>query len=266
MIDPRDEPIRIQWLRPIGLPTFDASIAELLAKIRLHGTEVEVISFDMPTSPPHLEYRAYEAMMAERIVATARHASQTGVDALVVGCFYDCFLEDARELSGETIVIAPCEACVTVASTLANRFSIIVGRDKWIDQMRSTVARYGLSHKLASFRSLGMNVPEFQQDHAVTRARIIEEARRAVEEDHAEAIILGCTLEFGFYAEVQREVGVPVIDALIAPFKQAEHFARMKRQFGWMPSRVWSCEPPSEDELRACGLYQEPPALKLTTV
>jgi allantoin racemase len=108
---------------------------------------------------------------------------------------------------------------------------------------------------------LGIGVDEFQRDHSATRSRIIEEARRAVEEDHAEAIILGCTIEFGFFAEVQREVGVPVIDAVVAPFKQAEHLARLKRQFGWAPSRVWSCEPPPEAELRKFGLFQTPPAL-----
>jgi allantoin racemase len=106
-----------------------------------------------------------------------------------------------------------------------------------------------------------MGVNDFQADHCFTRERIMQEARRAVEEDHAEAIILGCTCEFGFFEEIQREVGVPVIDAVVAPFKQAEHLARMKRQFGWVPSRLWSCEPPPEEELRRFGLFQKPPAL-----
>jgi len=126
--------------------------------------------------------------------------------------------------------------------------------------MTERVKHYGMEDRVASFRSLGMGVDEFQRDHAVTRARILEEARRAVEEDHAEAIILGCTIEFGFFEEVQRVVGVPVIDAVVAPFKQAEHLARMKKQFGWAPSRVWSCEPPPEDELKRFGLFQRPPA------
>jgi len=257
-----EAPIRVRWIRPMGSAGLNAPVAAMLAEIRLPGTVVEVVSFDMPASPPHLEYRSYEALMAERIVATARDAGNSGVDAVIIGCFYDPFLEDARELSGQAIVTAPCEACLTVASSLANRFSILVGRPKWIDQMQTTVDRYGMSKRVASFRSLDMSVTDFQKDHSFTRARIIEEARRAVEQDHAEAIILGCTMEYGFFEEVQREVGVPVIDAVIAPFKQAEHLARLKRQFGWAPSRVWSCEPPSEAELGKYGLYQHPPKLE----
>jgi allantoin racemase len=256
-----DRSIRVRWVNPIGLANDDAEVAELLAGIREPGTEVEVVSFDMEASPSHLEYRCYEALMVERIVATARDSAISGVDAMVIGCFYDPALEDAREISGSTIVVAPCEACLTLASSLANRFSILVGRHKWIEQMQSRVDGYGMTKRVASFRSLGMGVNEFQEDHAVTRARIIEEARRAIQEDHAEAIILGCTMEFGFFEEVQKEIGVPVIDAVVAPFKQAEHLARMKQRFGWIPSRIWSCEPPSEAELSKFGLFQTPPAL-----
>jgi allantoin racemase len=200
--------------------------------------------------------------MSRGIVETARDSGQSGVDAMVIGCFYDPALEDAREISGSTLVVAPCGACLSIASQLANRFSILVGRHKWVEQMRDRVKTYGLGDRIASFRSLEMGVDEFQRDHAATRARIIQEARRAVEEDHAEAVILGCTIEFGFFEEVQREIGVPVIDAVVAPFKQAEHLAHMKRQFGWAPSRRWSCEAPPEEELRRFGLFQEPPRLK----
>src|SRR5260370_25475261 len=98
--------------------------------------------------------------------------------------------------------------------------------------MKSRVDGYGMDKRVASFRSLGMGVNEFQEDHAVTRARIIEEARRAIQEDHAEAIILGCTMEFGCFEEVQKEVGVPVIDAVLAPFKQTEDLTRMKQRLG----------------------------------
>lgn len=255
-------PIRVRWLNPVGFDAYDAPIGDLLATIKQPGTEVEVVSFDMPATPTHLEYRAYEALMTARIVECARDADRQGVDAMVIGCFYDPAIEDARELSGSTVVVAPCGACLSVAMQLANRCSILVGRQKWVEQMRDRVKSYGLEDRIASFRSLDMGVDDFQRDHAVTRARIIEQARRAVEEDHAEAIVLGCTIEFGFFEEVQRAVGVPVIDAVVAPFKQAEYLAGLKRRFAWVPSRRWSCEPPPEEELSRFGLFQQRPALR----
>lgn len=253
---------RVLWLNPIGINTYDAPIGEMLASIKSPGTEIEVVSFDMPVTPTHLEYRSYEALMTQRIVECARDAGNHGVDAMVIGCFYDPALEAAREISGPTVVVAPCGSCLSVATQLANRFSILVGRQKWVEQMRERVKWYGLEDRLASFRCLEMGVDEFQRDHKTTRDRIIEEARRAVGEDQAEAIILGCTIEFGFFEEIQREVGVPVIDAVVAPFKQAEYLAHLKRQFNWKPSRRWSCEPPPEDELSRFNLFQTAPPLR----
>lgn len=254
----RDVPVSVRWLNPIGCPTFDAPIAALLQGIKQPSTQVEVVSLEMPHSPTHLEYRAYEAMTYERTVRVARDCGQQGTDALVIGCFYDPALEDAREMSGDCVVVAPCQASLQIADQLANRYSIIVGRDKWMAQMRGRVRGYGAAERLASMRALGMGVDEFQRDPALTRQRIIEQARLAVERDGAEAIILGCTIEFGFFAQVQRAIGVPVIDPVVAAFKMAEAMAGMKRRFGWSPSRVGSCEPPPEAEIAAFGLFQQP--------
>ncbi|MBC7378330.1 MAG: hydantoin racemase [Burkholderiaceae bacterium] len=253
--------VTVRWLNPVGFDAYDAPIGDLLARIKQPGTRVETVSFDMPLTPTHLEYRSYEALMTQRIVECARDCGKTGIDAMVIGCFYDPALEEAREISGACVVTAPCIASLSVVTQLANKFSVIVGRHKWIEQMSDRVRRYGFQDRLASFRSLEMGVDDFQRDHKKTRARIIEEAQRAVEQDKAEAIVLGCTIEFGFFEEVQRAVGVPVIDAVVASFKHAEHLAQMKKQFNWGPSRVWSCEPPPEEELQRFGLYQSAPTL-----
>ena len=69
--------------------------------------------------------------------------------------------------------------------------------------------------------------------------------------DYAEALILGCTLEIGFYREIEKALGVPVIDPSIAALKRAEYAAQLNRQCGWVPSRMWSCEPPPEEEIAA---------------
>ncbi|AZF21720.1 aspartate/glutamate racemase family protein [Pseudomonas sp. R3-52-08] len=254
----QDVPVTVRWLNPIGCSTFDTPIAQLLHSIKQPSTRIEVVSFDMNPSPTHLEYRAYEALTYERIVRIARDCEPSGVDALVLGCFYDPALEDAREISGETLVVGPCQASLQVMEHLANRFSVIVGRTKWIEQMRTRVNGYGAGNRLASMRSLDMGVDEFQRDPALTRRKIIEQAHRAVQEDGAEAVILGCTIEFGFFEQVQREVGVPVIDPVVAAFKVAESMAGMKRRFGWRPSRVGSCEPPPEAEIARFGLFQGP--------
>ncbi len=250
-------PIRIMWVNPLGIDAYDQPMADYMATIKLPNVEVDTVSFAMNASPNHLEYRTYEALMIGDTVRAARHAAQNGYDAMVIGCFYDPGIEDAREISGDAIVVAPCQASVQIAANLANRFSVIVGRDKWIEQMTERVHTYGYGSRLASMRSIEIGAAHLQDSCDLTISRILDAGRKAIEEDKAEALILGCTCNFGLFEEVQKELGVPVIDPICAALKTAEHLAGLKKQFGWSPSRVGSCEPPPEKELADFGLFAD---------
>jgi allantoin racemase len=235
-----------------------AAFVDMAHRYKLPETEVHIASLPVADGRFHnAEYRAYEAVMARGVVRAARVAAREGFDALAIGCFYDVALHDAREISGEMIVTAPCEASCEIAATLANRFGIIVGRRKWVHQMGSIVHSYGHERRLTGFYPVDLGVTDFQKNHAETSRRLIAAGRRAVEQDYAEALILGCTMEIGFYNEVEQELGVPVIDVAIAAMKRAEYGALLKRQCGWKPSRKWSCEPPPEQEIGRFGCFPD---------
>ena len=261
--------IRIRIIEPIGTDAYMGHTAAEAARIVNPGTEVEVVTLQNTHCQHHLEYHAYEGLGTTDIVKVMRDTARQGFDAAVVACFYDPALREAREISGATVVTAPCQASLEAVASIANRFSIIVGRRKWIDRMSEKVHHYGYSSRLASFRALNMGVEEFQKDRNETALRMLEAGRKAIDEDGAEALILGCTIEYGFYRELQKKLGVPVIDCAVAAIKRAEQLADMKQRFGWGPSRVGSCEPPPEDkELKAWGVFDEanPPIGGRTTV
>jgi allantoin racemase len=248
---------RILWLNPVGTTAYDAPIGAALRPEARATTRVDVASLPM-AGPENLEYNAYEMVVAPGTAGVVRWAQQDGYDATVIGCFYDPGLRGAREIAGTMAVTAPAEACLHVASTLGERVSILVGRRKWIPEMHENVVKYGFSDRFAGFRVLGMSVAEFQQDPAVTEERIIEEALAAVRDDGADCIVLGCTIEFGFYREVQQAVGVPVVDALVAPLRYAEFLADLRRDHGWAHSKVLGYEAPPQDELDAWVPAVEP--------
>ncbi len=249
-----NNPLRVMYLSPVGWDGYDKVFADAIDAVRSPGTEVHVTSL----SPKfgrfrHIEFRSYEAMVTTGIILAARVASREGFDAMAIGCFYDTALHDARELSGDMVVTAPCTAALDIAASLSNRFGIIVGRQKWVNQMHETVVANGMGAKLAGFYSVGLGVNEFQLDHARTNALLEEAGRRAVEKDYAEALILGCTLELGFHRTLSERLGVPVVDPALAAYHRAEYGALLKRRHGWKPSRKWSCEPPPEAEIIEIG-------------
>ncbi len=251
-------PLKVMYLSPVGSATANPIFGDMVRDHKLPQTEVHITSLPADDGAfTHIEYRAYEAIVTRGIIRATRAAAREGFDALAIGCFYDTALHDAREISGEMIVTAPCVASVEIATSLANRFGIIVGRRKWVDQMHATVRDIGQESRLAGFYHVGLGVNDFQTDHDHTNRLLVEAGRKAVEEDYAEALILGCTLEIGFYKEIEQELGVPVIDPSIAVFKRAEYAALLKQQCGWVPSRKWSCEAPPEEEIARFGGFDE---------
>lgn len=243
---------RILFLKSVGYSDLNETIRTYLDQYKEEGTRLDVRNLSQ--GPKHLEYLYYQAAVEPEILRELRRAEQDGYDAAIISCFDDPCLYTAREISRDMVITAPAESSVHLAATLGDRFSIIVGRDKWIPEMRELVGKYGLSDKLASFRSLGLGVLEFHEDEERTAARMRGEIRRAVEEDRAEVIILGCTMQFGFFRELQAEFSVPVIDSMIAALKYAEYLLEVKEKTGWTISRRGLYERPSEKEMEEWGM------------
>ncbi len=240
---------RILWINPVGTDAYDESIGEELRREASPQTRVDVCSLP-GVGPQHLEWNALEAVVAGSTMGVIRWAAEIeNYDATVIGCFYDPFLRGARELAGSMAITAPAEACMHIAATIGEQFSILVGRRKWIPEMRENVIKHGYGDHLASFRVLGMSVEEFQEEPAVTQERILTESKKAVTQDHADALILGCTIEFGFYRQVQEKIGVPVVDAVTAPLRYAEFLATLGTDHGWKTSRVGGYDSVPQREL-----------------
>jgi allantoin racemase len=88
-----------------------------------------------------------------------------------------------------------------------------------------------------------------------------------VEQDGADVVILGCTAEFGFFRTVQEEIGVPVIDATVAPLKHAEQLVDSVRRFGWTHSKRLGYDGPTAQERQRFFPALEPKHMvSMTTV
>lgn len=250
-----EESCRLLWLNPIGTDAFDEAFRAMLDGFRRASTEVTVRSLER--GPHHLEYQFYEGLVLPDLLAEVERAEEEGFDAIVLGCFYDVGLREAREISDRLVVVAPAEACTHLACQLGERFSVIVGRKKWIPQMRRTIEGYGLGNRLASFRIIGMGVHDLQVDPAETARRIEEQSHVAIGEDGAEVIILGCTIEFGLFRELQERLGVPVLDAVSVPMKVAEFLVELRQRFGWTHSKICANESPPTEEIQRWKLLEQ---------
>jgi allantoin racemase len=89
-------------------------------------------------------------------------------------------------------------------------------------------------------------VLDIERDPDAARREIAVEGRRAVEEDGAEALCLGCAGMGPLDKAVEAEVGVPVIDGVAAAVKMLESLT----DYGMSTSRVAAFKAPEAKELK----------------
>ena len=82
--------------------------------------------------------------------------------------------------------------------------------------------RYGLASRCARVRAADVAVLELEIPGSAARGRISREIDRAIQEDAAEAIVLGCAGMADLAAALGREHGLPVIDGVAAAVKLIE--------------------------------------------
>lgn len=260
---------RLLYLHVVGSDTADGSegfaveMQKHLVAAVSEETRIDLISL-AADRPRHIDFHAYEGLILTDIIRHVR-AGAGAYDGFVIGCFYDIGLREARELSGRAVVTAPCQAATDMAMQLGNRFSVIVGMPKNIPKMSENVRIYGRDHAMASMRALGLSVWEQQTSPDVV-PRMLEVGRACVEQDGAEVLVLGCTAGFGLHETLSAELGVPVLDAMLAPTKYAEFLADAARRQGWYPSRAGGSAPPPEQEIRRWGLFDAAPELGIRIV
>lgn len=238
--------LKIMWIDPITSKKANEKIRKTINGIKRPDVEATAV-YLKEKGPIHVEYHYYEHLNLHETLRWVKRAEEEGYDAVVIGCFYDLGLREARELV-RIPVIGPAETCMHIAATLGHKFSVLVGRRKWIPKMESNVHIYGLERKLASFRVLNFTVPRMIAEPEKLKEAIRREAQKAIENDGAEAIVLGCTIESGFMKELIESLKVPVIDAVVVSWKYAEMMADLYRQMGLTHSKLFGYEAPPEKE------------------
>jgi allantoin racemase len=235
----------ILWVNPVGSSAFDSETSELIESIRspLHSPRIR----HLKAGPPHLEYHLYEHAAFEGMLDLMREAQADGCGAGIIGCFYDGGLRELREAL-QMPVIGMGEASVLLATTLGHRFSIIVGRRKWIPKMRDNVILTGLERRLASFRSVEMGIPEMAKDPGLFIERTIVESIKAVNDDGAEVIVLSELVPPALAARAARELPVPLLDPGVACWKWAEMAADIYLKLGLSHRLAFGFEPPPAGE------------------
>lgn len=169
--------------------------------------------------PESIESHFDEAFAAPFVAIEAMKAERDGVDGVIIDCMGDPGMMAARE-AVSIPVVGPGEAAMHMACMMGNKFSCISITDSVRPIFFAHAKVYGISDKLASVRIINMPLQLIEESPEKTFAALFAESARAIKEDHADTLILGCTGFVGvaqrLQEKIQHELGVavPVINPL----------------------------------------------------
>ena len=191
------------------------------AALRVKRSDTEILAVSPTMGPASIESFYDEYLSIPGVLDEVKKGDEEGVDAFVIACYGDPGLQAAREVT-KAPVVGIAEASMYMASILAARFSVVTVLPRIKTMLEELVEGYGMSHRVVNVRTTPMGVLDFEADPAKGMETLRQEAYRALKEDHAEAILLGCAGMAEFADNLEKELGVPVIDGVVAGVKFAE--------------------------------------------
>jgi len=187
------------------------------------GNDVRVEITDVEQGPSSIESVYEEYLSVPETVKKVVQAEDEGFDGIIVGCYGDPGIDAMREMV--TIpVVGPGETSMLVGAMLGHRFSIITVLDTVVPPLEKLARIVGVERKLASVRAADIPVLELKKDIQATKKRMMAESEKAMTEDRADVIILGCmSMAFmGVSDEMQADLGIPVVNPAIVSLKVLE--------------------------------------------
>ncbi len=205
-----------------------AEVDRRLAVLRkLVPADVAVDIATPKDGPGAIENRIDSALAVPALMDGVVRAERQGYDAVIISCFGDPGLDACRELVSIPVT-ASGQAAMHVAAQLGARFSIIAPNAGGGSRRLENPRKYGFATHYASTRGSGLSVMDLACDRDRTLDRLTEVGRRAVEEDGADTLILGCmSMAFhGVDRALSTAIGVPVVNPIPASLMFAELLAR----------------------------------------
>lgn len=219
--------MKVLYLVPGTMAKTDLGEEELKRRKKILQTYAQndcVVNItDIEHGPSSIESAYEEYLSVPAAVEKVIQAEKDGYDGVILGCFGDPGLEALREMV-RIPVVGPGETAMHVAAMLGSRFSIVTVLDSVVPSLERLARIAALDRRLASVRAVNIPVLELREDIDATTNRMIEASQKAIREDRADVIVLGCmSMAFlGVSEMMQTTLGIPVVNPALVSLKVLE--------------------------------------------
>lgn len=203
-------------------PNTTQSMTESMATAarQIVGGNVSITALTSQYGPESIEGYYDEAFaippMIERILE-----EKDKCDGVVVGCFDDTGV-DALRCVLDVPVVGICQAAMITASMVSGSFSVITTLSRSVPCLEMLALKYGFKEQCRRIRASEVPVLELEKSAGTALEAIEQQVEAAIEEDRAEAIVLGCAGMVDLSKKLSEKYGLPVIEGVTAAIKFVE--------------------------------------------
>lgn len=210
--------MRIKIINPNTTAAFTERVHVAAARIAAPGTAV--VAGNPGRGTASIESHTEEVLGALGVLEQVEAGEREGMDGYVVACFGDTGVHAAREIARGPVV-GMSEAALYAAASLAHSFTIVTLPRRTRAHALRVLHETGLAHR-CTVRAIDVAVLDLEHEAEAMLPALAAEARLGLEQDGAEAVILGCAGLSELVDPLERELGVPVIDGVLVGLKMVE--------------------------------------------
>jgi Asp/Glu/hydantoin racemase len=212
-------------------PNTRADITDLMLKVgqRAAAPGTSLTPLTAPRGVPYISTRA-EAQIGGAVALEMLAECHREFDGAIIAAFGDPGLFAARELF-DIPIVGMAEAAMLTACMAGRRFGLVTFARALGPWFEECVRSHGLWERCAGIRMLDGPFREIAEVGSEKEDLLVELAKRAVEEDEADVLILAGAPLSGLAERIADRIPVPVIDQVIAAVKQVEalHALRLRK-------------------------------------
>jgi allantoin racemase len=209
-------------LNPNTSESMTAEIAAAAAAVAAEGTEIVARNPRFGATAIDSAAESYlSAVGVMDLVATAVTANEFDYDAVILAGFGEHGKDALQEMLAVP-VLDIAEAAAHVAHLIGRRYSVVTTLTRSITPIEDRLMLAGLDAHCVSVRACGLGTAEVDADPAGAVQAIVAEAAKAVTEDGADVICLGCAGMAGVTAAITAKLGVPAVDGVAAAVALAQ--------------------------------------------
>ena len=209
--------MKILLINPNSTDSMTQKAATAASKVA--RPETEIVAVTSKNGPHSIEGFLDVAMCQSALLEEA--ANHKDVDAVIVGCFDDTGL-DALRCVFSVPVVGIGEAAYHAASLVSHRFSVVTTLSRSVAGISDNLNNYGLAKRCVSVRATDIPVLKLEENEPESLDLIRLEIKAALNDDKAEAIVLGCAGMANLLSQLSNEFKVPVIDGVACAVGFAE--------------------------------------------